>query len=408
MEFLIPLMAIFAVFGPIAYTIKRAFDLREQKLLARPDAKLLAELSETSLELETMREERKQLLARVENLESIVCSVDYELNARLANLPSQPALLPASRATGEGAEQAADKQEVRAEGGTETDIARRKALARTVEVSSELQIGDTLANRYRIVRLLGRGGMGAVYLADDEVLGEPVALKVISSGLSHDRRAALERFRREASAARRVSAPNVIRIHDLGETPDGHPYISMEHFAGKPLSAVIAARGTLDNDDGYDILGQICDGLEAAHKAGVIHRDLKPQNVLVGPRNSVKIIDFGLAKSSFMPEMTATGLIMGTPHYMSPEQVRGRDVDARSDIYSLGALTYHAMTGRPPFDGKTPIAIGFAHCSEPPVPPRTLRPKLSPGLNDMILAALAKKPADRPQSASEFRTALDV
>ena len=179
----------------------------------------------------------------------------------------------------------------------------------------------------------------------------------------------------------------------------------MEYFVGKTLAEILSARGTLDNDDGHDILAQICDGLAAAHKVGVIHRDLKPHNVLVGERNAVKLIDFGLAKASSMAS-PATGLLLGTPHYMSPEQIRSREVDARSDIYSLGALTYHAVTGRPPFEGDTPIAVTFAHLSEEPTPPRLLRKNISPELEEAILAALSKSPRDRPQSVAEFRSAI--
>src|SRR5690606_7507931 len=138
----------------------------------------------------------------------------------------------------------------------------------------------------------------------------------------HDPKALIERFRREAAAARKVSSPNVIRIHDLGEATGGLLYLSMEYFAGKTLAELVRARGPLGKHDLRDIIGQICDGIEAAHQAGVVHRDLKPQNVLVGERNAVKIIDFGLAKTGFMSGLTATGLLLGTPHYMSPEQVR--------------------------------------------------------------------------------------
>jgi len=244
--------------------------------------------------------------------------------------------------------------------------------------------------------------MGAVYLADDEVLGELVALKVISSAFASDETAMIARFRREAAAARKVSSPNVIRIHDLGEARPGLLYLSMEYFAGRTLADLIAQRGMVPLDDARDILKQIVNGLEAAHQAGVVHRDLKPSNVLIGERGAVKIIDFGLATTAMAEGLTATGAILGTPHYMAPEQIRGKAVDARSDIYALGALTYHLVCGRPPFHGDNAIAIGFAHCSEEPPPPRQIRRDVPANLEAAILAALAKAPEDRPSTARAF------
>ena len=273
---------------------------------------------------------------------------------------------------------------------------RRKPLTTTLEP------GQVLAQRYRVQRLLGKGGMGAVYLADDEVLGELVALKVISSAFAADEQAMIARFRREAAAARKVSSPTVIRIHDLGEARPGLLYLSMEYFAGRTLAELIAQRGIVPLKDVQDILQQIATGLEAAHSAGVIHRDLKPSNVLVGERGAVKIIDFGLATTAMGEGLTATGAILGTPHYMAPEQVRGKPVDARTDIYALGALAYHLVTGRPPFSGDNAIAIGFAHLSEAPTPPRQLRKDCPEKLEAAILAALAKNPDDRPASAKAF------
>jgi serine/threonine protein kinase len=154
--------------------------------------------------------------------------------------------------------------------------------------------------------------------------------------------------------------------------------------------------------DAQDILTQVATGLESAHAAGVIHRDLKPSNVLVGERGAVKIIDFGLATTGISEGLTATGAILGTPHYMAPEQLRGKHFDARTDIYSLGALAYHLVTGRPPFSGDNAIAIGFAHLSEPPVPPSQLRKDVPPALEAAILAALAKSADDRPATARVF------
>jgi serine/threonine-protein kinase len=274
--------------------------------------------------------------------------------------------------------------------------------ARAAPMTTSLEPGQVLAQRYRVQRLLGKGGMGAVYLADDEVLGELVALKVISSAFATDEAAMVTRFRREAAAARRVSSPSVIRIHDLGEARPGLLYLSMEYFAGRTLTEVIAQRGVVPLKDVHDMLAQIGAGLEAAHQAGVVHRDLKPSNVLLGERGMIKIIDFGLATTAVGDGLTATGAILGTPHYMAPEQVRGKSVDARTDIYALGALAYHLVCGRPPFAGDNPIAIGFAHLSEPVVPPRQLRRDVSAALDATILAALAKAPDDRPPSAKAF------
>jgi eukaryotic-like serine/threonine-protein kinase len=411
---MIPLTALFI---PI-YVVKRRYDLREQERRHQLGS------GDMDNQLEAMREERKLLQARIENLESIVCSVDHELNLRFEKLLSE------SAAQGPGAPQSASPEVELAEVASAGAVASKSAHAPTAAAplspppgataaeaprprrverrahADAFAAGARIGDRYRVERLIGRGGMGAVYLAHDEVLGDLVALKLISSAWSTDPEAAIARFRREASAARRISSPNVIRIHDLGETRDGLLFISMEYVAARTLADLLDARGSLTIDDTRDIIRQVCDGLEAAHGAGVIHRDLKPQNILVGERNAVKIIDFGLAKTTFLGEMTATGLILGTPQYMSPEQVRGRPVDARSDIYALGALTYHTLTGRPPFNGDTPIAVTFAACTEPAVDPRELRSDVPAVLAKAILAALAKEPSERLQSVADFRRAL--
>ncbi len=346
-------------------------------------------------------DENKLLRERVENLESIVCSVDFELNQKLAKLidESRSQMLPAP---------VAPTAPAPASGGPAptTDPLDKTATAMVVAkqpaLTTSLEPGQVLAQRYRIQRLLGKGGMGAVYLADDEVLGELVALKVISSAWAADEAAMVTRFRREAAAARKVSSPQVIRIHDLGEARPGLLYLSMEYFAGRTLAEVIAQRGIVSLKDVQDILQQIAVGLDAAHNAGVIHRDLKPSNVLVGERGAVKLIDFGLATMAAGDGLTATGAILGTPHYMAPEQVRGKPVDARSDLYALGALAYHLVCGRPPFAGDNPIAIGFAHLSEVPPSPREIRKDVPAPLEKAILTALAKAPDERPQSAKAF------
>jgi serine/threonine-protein kinase len=336
-------------------------------------------------ELEELRRDKKQLEARVQNLESIVCSVDFELNQRLNRLAAQQSalgLLPPAAAAGGG-----------------------ESRASTIAVPAEFAAGRKIAGRYTIERELGRGGMGAVYLATDGQLGERVALKVVAATIANDPAAAAERFRREVATARKVTHANVIRIHDLIE--DGSLLLlSMEYVEGMTLASYLSRISLIRVDEGRLIVGQICDGLSAAHAAGVIHRDLKPGNVLLDGEKRVKLIDFGLAKASFLAGMTATGLILGTPEYMAPEQVRGLPCDARTDLYSLGALAYHVFTGRPPFRGETPIAVGFSHVTEEPIAPRKLRPDLPEPLERAIMKALEKDPAKRPVDAAELKQAL--
>jgi serine/threonine-protein kinase len=408
MELLIPIFAILGTFGVAPAIIY----LRGRHKIEARRLELEAKTGGSGEETKQLVEENKLLRERVENLESIVCSVDFELNQKLAKVidEQRSLILPAGGAgRGGGAlsgDVAGSPPERPAANTTpaaldETASARPAGRA-SAPVTTSLEPGQVLAQRYRIQRLLGKGGMGAVYLADDEVLGELVALKVISSAFAANEAEMIARFRREAAAARKVSSPSVIRIHDLGEARPGLLYLSMEYFAGRTLTEVIAQRGSVPLKDAQDMLQQIGAGLEAAHQAGVIHRDLKPSNVLVGERGMIKIIDFGLATTTAGAGLTATGALIGTPHYMAPEQVRGKQVDARTDIYALGALAYHLVCGRPPFAGDNPIALGFAHLSEPVMPPRQLRKDVSPALDAAIVAALAKAPEDRPSSARAF------
>ena len=395
--------------GPLIIYLRGRHKLEERKL------ELEAKTGGGGKETKQLAEENKLLRERVENLESIVSSVDYDLNQKLARvIDGQRSLILSPGAVNPGGATVPATAAAADPGGPSPRPATGRtpaALDRTATahggratppISTALEPGQVLAQRYRVQRLLGQGGMGAVYLADDEVLGELVALKVISSAFASDEAAMITRFRREAAAARKVSSPSVIRIHDLGEARPGLLYLSMEYFAGRTLTEVIAQRGVVALKDIQDMLVQIGTGLEAAHQAGVIHRDLKPSNVLVGERGMIKIIDFGLATMAVGDGLTATGAILGTPHYMAPEQVRGKPVDARTDIYALGALSYHLVCGRPPFVGDNQIAIGFAHISEPVVPPRQLRKDVPAALDAAIVAALAKAPEDRPSSAKLF------
>jgi serine/threonine protein kinase len=252
--------------------------------------------------------------------------------------------------------------------------------------------------------VLGTGGMGAVYLANDERLGESVALKIMH-GMALLDPAAGDRLRREASAARRISHPNVVKIHDVGEDA-GHVFLSMEYVEGQSLKELISRQRMLPLERVRSYLAEICVGLAAAHGQGVIHRDLKPANVIVMPDQRVKIIDFGLARVANLEGMTATGMLLGTPEYMAPEQIKGGHIDVRTDLYSLGALAYHAITGRPPFAGDNPISISLAHTTEQPIPPSRLRPGLSPDWDAFVLRALSKAKEDRFDSADAMREAL--
>jgi serine/threonine-protein kinase len=394
-------LAIIGTFGmaPAIVYLRGRFKIRERELALEERKRLALPAGE---DVGKLKEENKLLRERVENLESIVCSVDFELNQKLAKVidDHRSLMLPAPAPADEPAGSTAAAKPGALDR-TKT-LAPDKSPPPVPSTGTVLEPGQVLAQRYRVQRLLGKGGMGAVYLADDEVLGELVALKVISSAFAANESEMIARFRREAAAARKVSAPTVIRIHDLGEARPGLLYLSMEYFQGRTLSEVIAQRGLVPVKDVQDLLTQIATGLEAAHQAGVIHRDLKPSNVLVGERGAVKIIDFGLATTAVGQGLTATGAILGTPHYMAPEQVRGRPVDARSDIYALGALAYHLVTGRPPFAGDNAIAIGFAHLSETPPRPKELRRDCPDALDATIMAALAKSPEERPASAKAF------
>ncbi len=323
-----------------------------------------------------------QMEERVRNLESIVCSVDFELNAKLNRLASQQLLMAPSSTSARAAAESAETE------------------AFSI---SNIKPGDRVAGRFVVERLLGSGGMGAVYLARDEQLGESVALKVIAGAALLDP-AAADRFRREASAARRISHANVVRIHDIGEE-GGMLFLSMEYIAGDSLSTLLDRHGTLPLPQLRQVVAQMCAGLDAAHAAGVVHRDLKPGNVLIDG-TSVKIIDFGLARLAHIEGMTATGMILGTPEYMAPEQIRGQPVDARTDVYGLGAVIYHALTGRPPFSGDSPIAIGFKHCNEGLVPPAQVKADVPAPWAQLVLRAMAKDPAHRFASAGELAAGM--
>jgi len=272
-----------------------------------------------------------------------------------------------------------------------------------------------LSGRYRVDDLIGRGGMASVYRGYDQTLGRTVAIKILKADLAGDA-AFRTRFRLEAQAASRMAHPTIVRVFDAGEDVevgiDGVerpvPYIVMELVHGRLLKDIIA-EGSVPVDDALRYVDGILEALEYSHRAGVVHRDIKPGNVMITDAGRVKVMDFGIARavsdsSSTVAETTA---IVGTAAYFSPEQAKGESVDARADLYSTGVVLYELLTGRPPFRGETPVAVAYQHVSEAPVPPSEVVETIPRALDAIVLRALAKDPFQRPQDAAGFREALD-
>jgi hypothetical protein len=318
----------------------------------------------------------KRLEERMENLEALICRLDSELNQQM------------------------EKSLILARTGSPVAAAEASQMPTSI-----LNVASALENRFQVLKEIGRGGMGVVFQAYDKQLREQVAIKVLSPLLSHDAEA-LERLKREVSAARRVTHSNVIRIHDISETNQLY-YVSMEYFGGISLKEYLRQNGALSAMRAYQIASQICDGLEAAHQQGVIHRDLKSQNIIINSTNHIKIIDFGLARTAHLDGMTVTGLIMGTPEYMAPEQVSGKKVDERADIYSLGIILYEIFTGKLPFTGDSAITVGFKQIKDDPAPPRSINPQISEEVEEVILRALQKDPFSRYRTVTDLKHALE-
>jgi len=267
------------------------------------------------------------------------------------------------------------------------------------------QTPRVLSGRYELSHLVARGGMAEVYRAHDRLLDRPVALKVLFPELSVDR-AFVERFRREAQAAANLSHPNIVPVFDWGE--DGGTYfIVMEFIDGRALSSILRTAGPMHPDRAAEIGADVAIALAYAHRHGVIHRDVKPGNVLITEDGIVKVTDFGIARAINTEEsLTQTGAVMGTATYFSPEQAEGMGVDARSDIYSLGVVLFEMVTGRPPFMGDTPVAVASKHVRENPPTPREINPSVPPDLEAIILKCLAKSPEYRYATGDDLRVDL--
>ena len=264
---------------------------------------------------------------------------------------------------------------------------------------------DTVVDgRYRIISRLGSGGMADVYLAEDTQLGRNVALKLLYRRFAEDPEF-VERFRREASSAAGLQHPNIVQVFDRGEWDETY-YIAMEYLEGRNLKQVVRDHGALDPALAVDIVVQILKAARFAHRRGIVHRDIKPHNVIVDDEGRAKVTDFGIARAG-ASDMTETGSIMGTAQYLSPEQAQGQPVDARADLYSIGIVLYELLTGALPFDAESPVTIALKQVSEDPVPPMQLNPAVPPALDAVVMRALRKQPGARFQDADEFIVALE-
>ena len=264
---------------------------------------------------------------------------------------------------------------------------------------------EILDNRYEIIKRLGSGGMADVFLARDRDLGREVAIKILYERYARDDEF-VARFRREAQAAAGLNHPHIVSIYDRGEA-DGSYYIAMEYLEGKSLKDVIIEHGKLPPAQAISVAGQILQALQFAHDHNVIHRDIKPHNIVINGQGQVKVTDFGIARAGTSAKMTETGSILGTAQYLSPEQAKGKAVEQGSDLYSVGVVLYEMLTGQVPFEGENPVAIALKHLSDDPVPPQVLVPEIPDNLNMVVMRALAKDPRDRYQNAGEFLADLD-
>jgi serine/threonine protein kinase len=275
-------------------------------------------------------------------------------------------------------------------------------------------IGALIAGKYKILKKIGEGGMGSVYIADQEPINRKVAIKVLLGKLAEDE-VAVKRFEQEAKAISKMQHPNTVTIYDFGKTEDDRLYIVMEFLKGKTLTQVLREQTVLAPPRACKIMRQVCGSLADAHAAGIIHRDLKPDNIFLsevgGDPDWVKVLDFGVAKladSEGAGTLTQTGMIFGTPKYMSPEQAEGRPIDYRADIYALGVVMYELLAGRPPFMADTPVGLLLKHISEPPAPFSRVRPDLNidPRVEAIVMKSLEKNPDRRQQMVSELANEL--
>jgi serine/threonine-protein kinase len=275
--------------------------------------------------------------------------------------------------------------------------------------SAAMTIPRLLSDRYELGETLGYGGMSEVHRGRDVRLGRDVAIKVLRADLARDPQFQ-HRFRREAQNAAALNHPAIVAVYDTGETPSEYgplPYIVMEFVEGRTLREIVKTEGPMDEQRAMKVMADVCAALDFSHRNGIIHRDVKPANVMITPTGAVKVMDFGIARAlSDGQGVTQTAAVVGTAQYLSPEQARGEMVDARSDVYAAGCVLYELITGEPPFTGDSPVAVAYQHVREDPSPPSRLNPTVSPALDAVVLKALSKNPANRYQSAAEMRSDL--
>ncbi len=277
-------------------------------------------------------------------------------------------------------------------------MGKKDSFTKTLEIpTTSLEKGSFFAGRYEVQEELGKGGMGRVYKVLDREIGETVALKILNPDIAADQKT-IERFRNELKVARKITHRNVCRMHDINKEKNFY-FITMEYVPGEDLKSLIRKKGRLTEDEAIVLAEQVCAGLSEAHRLGVTHRDLKPQNIMIDEEGKARIMDFGIARSQETKGVTEEGLVIGTPDYMSPEQVEGAEAEERSDVYSLGVVLYEMVTGRVPFEGKTALSIAFKHKTEAPPDPRKLNDRLSEEFSSVILKCLEKEKDKRYQTA---------
>ena len=267
-------------------------------------------------------------------------------------------------------------------------------------------IGNLLADRYQIIEKVGIGGMAVVYKAQDQVLDRTVAVKLMLPQYASDLTFA-ERFRREAQSAANLQSPYIVSIYDWGQDGDTY-YIIMEYVRGVDLKSAVEQRGAINQRKVAQIGSQVCSALSVAHAAGIIHRDIKSQNIMIQTNGDAKVMDFGIAHAVGSAHMTQTGSVLGTAHYVSPEQAQGKELTPASDIYSLGVVLYEAATGRLPFEGTEAVSVALRQVNEQPIPPREINPDIDAAFESIILKAMDKRPENRFRDCDEMRQALNA